>query len=718
MTDETFHGHNPDDNLLPTEEPIQTDSLIHTARIGGEPRLFYSATLLTTGNGIVNADLAATGLPDGVLFSAPFVSWFSPLHRQSLKFGWWNTTLRIGGRIQRAYRVRTWYASAAIPVAQFSGDAMGRGLDVRASLYGKPGEARLVQSLRFENRTASRLEATIVLSGAARPGEETGSFYDAVNGTVGRRRAPNPVECSVEVQGNAIHLVNEAARVFVRLEANGELTTPTFDTRIVDFHAGREVMQRPTLFFELPYKFAVEAQERKEFLFSVTFANDREKTNLLPPISVDKARNLWRERLASVEALETPDRLLTAALRRSAAYALSLGYEIPERGEAIFHSDHLEWPVDCARDCYHIANSLLLIEPEIVKKHLRFYFLDAIPNAGAGKSYIGKGISCGEREARLLDLASYPLRELYRYWRATGDDAFVADPRIKATVEKIVADVATWRSPKTGLFSSTERSSDERCVYPCFIPGNMLFTATIERLVELYDEVYDDAPMKARLQELARTGREAVYRHAVVRDPEFGEVFAFEVGENGEALLYDHADIPNLISAARFGFCPPDDPIYRNTLRFIYSPRNQGYRGTMDGKYAELCDGSKTMPYSPWPLGAMSRLMSCCESREEARRLVEWLRECLTPGLQLPEICDKHTGRPIQRYWFGWPTAMMLMVYIETICGVKIGKEIAFQPLAPAGWDEYKSPILTLRGERVQVVVKGGKAEAVGVGAD
>jgi hypothetical protein len=58
---------------------------------------------------------------------------------------------------------------------------------------------------------------------------------------------------------------------------------------------------------------------------------------------------------------------------------------------------------------------------------------------------------------------------------------------------------------------------------------------------------------------------------------------------------------------------------------------------------------------------------------------------------------------------------MMLMVYIETICGVKIGREIRFEPLAPAGWGEYQSPILRVRGERFQVVVKEGQPSKVAV---
>ncbi|MBM4048907.1 MAG: hypothetical protein FJ279_27715, partial [Planctomycetes bacterium] len=229
MPDEVFHGHNPDDAVLPTDEPMRTDTLIHTGLIGGEPRLFYSATLLTTGNGIVNADFAVTGLPEGVLFSVPFVSWFSPRHRQALKFGWWNTTLRLGQSVQRPYRVRTWYESGAIPTAQFSGGALGRQVVVRACLYAPPGEARLVQAVQFENRGQSRVEATLTMSGAARPGEEAGSFYDAVNGTVGRHRTPNPVECTTKVEGNAIDSANEPAQVFVRLEGNGELLPPRLD---------------------------------------------------------------------------------------------------------------------------------------------------------------------------------------------------------------------------------------------------------------------------------------------------------------------------------------------------------------------------------------------------------------------------------------------------------------------------------------------------------
>ena len=75
--------------------------------------------------------------------------------------------------------------------------------------------------------------------------------------------------------------------------------------------------------------------------------------------------------------------------------------------------------------------------------------------------------------------------------------------------------------------------------------------------------------MGGKIRQLVKAGREGIYKHAVVTDREFGPMFAFEVGEAGEFLLYDQADIPNLISATRFGFCRQNDRIYQNTLKFI-----------------------------------------------------------------------------------------------------------------------------------------------------
>jgi hypothetical protein len=723
MPDETYHG-NPGDAEEPSGEIVRTDTLSASARTSeGRLRLFYNDTVFTTGNGRVNADWAVTGLRDGTLFAIPYLSWFSPLHKQCLKFGWWDVTLRIGGQRAAPSRTKTWYEAGMIPVSVFSGGLMGSTLSVRACGYAPRGQDRFVQLITLGNLTDEPFEnIRVTLEGSARLGEEAGSPYDAVNATVGDQ-PPIPVKLSVACNADRVDIRNEAGDVFARLEASSDIAEHDLKIRETQLQAGDETYSKDNLDFSLSYGLELGPGEELDFAVSICLANTAEElARSSDPkgdaVSFKSAADGWGEQFEYMESLLTPDKLLTAGLRRAAAYSYSLCYRVEERDEIALVCDHLEWPVDCARDCYHIANSLLLLEPEIVRGHLRFYFLNALPKAGPGKSYIGTGESRGHREARLLDLAAYPLMELYRYWRATGDGELVTEPGVKRTLEAVIREVASWRSGDTGLFSSTERSSDERCVYPYFIPGNMLVVTTLEKVVEMYDELYADAEMREYVANLGKTARDAIYAHAVHDDPEFGKMFAFEVGEKGECLLYDHADIPNLISMPRFGFCSAHDPIYRATLAFAYSGRNQGYAGTMDAKYAELCDGSKTLPFHPWPLGALSHLMSCPSDPAQVARLLDWLRDALTPCFQLPEISDKHTALPMQRYWFGWPTSLLLMAYIETICGVKIGKDIRVEPLVPAGWQYYSSPILTVRGHKVWVEVINGEPKVTVDGAE
>lgn len=716
MVDETFHGYNPNEAEEPSNEIIKTNTLSASSRSSeGRLRLFYNDTIFTTGNGKVNTDWAVTGIRNGTLFAIPYLSWFSPLHKQCIKFGWWDVTLYIDGQRAIPSRIKTWYEAGMIPVSLFFGGVMGSKISLRACGYAPRDESRFVQVIKLVNLTDESFQDILVtLEGSTRLGEEAGSHYDSVNATVGDH-SPIPIKLfATRNSSSSLDIRNEAGQIYARLEATSDIVEHDLKIYKTELQAGGKTYLKDSLDFSISFKLALGPAEELDFAFSTLFANTAEELKRSgdlkgSALSFKNVADGWREQFDYMKSLSTPDKLFTMALRRAAAYSYSLCYEVKERDEMTLVSDHIEWPVDCARDSYYIANSLLLLEPEIVRGHLGFYFLNALSKAGPGKSYIGSGESRGHRESKLLDLASYPLLELYRYWRATGDDEFVQKPEIRRSLEAVIREVASWRSPKTGLFSSTERSSDERCVYPYFIPGNMLFVTALEKITEMYDELYTDIEMRKYIVNLAKTSRDAIYACAVFDDPEFGRIFAFEVGENGECLVYDQADIPNLISMRRFGFCSPDDPIYRSTLKFVYSKRNQGYVGTMDGKYGELCDGSKTMPFHPWPLGALSHLMSCPSDPSEVARLVNWLRDALTPCFQLPEICDKHTALPMQRYWFAWPTAMMLMAYIETICGVKISKEIRLKPLVPSGWDYYSSPILTIRGHKVLVEVINGE---------
>jgi len=711
--DETFHGYNPADGTEPSREVLTVDTVMHNAHAAhGGFRLHYSDTVLCAVNDRLWADWAVTGVRPDTLVALPYIGWLSQRHRLALKFGWWELAVLVADSPLMPYRAKTWYEASAIPATEF----YGSGWSARSWCAVLPGETRLVHHLQLTPPAALPRwgQVVLVLRGATTLGEEAGSPFDPVNGTVGDHE-PIPSHLAPEVRRNGLLIANEPAGLFGALLCSQAVHCEIARGEVAVSGRGRS-MKKEQLRFELRCPVEVPPEGEVSVAFELTLGEEspRRKT-YSPPPSLEPAREAWRAEWTCLEGLRTPDSRLTAGLKRTAVYAASMLSSIDGADEAAGLCDHVEWPVDCARDCFHIAGALLFLKPELARRHLAFYFLNAISRSGAGKSYVPTGESRGHREARLLDLASYPLLELWRYWRATGDDEFVAQDRVRQTVADVVEQVATWQDARTGMFTSTERSSDERCVFPLFVPGNAMFAGTLERLADLAREVWEEGALAQRMDDLAAQAREGIMHHAVVDDPEFGPLFAFEVGGPGQFLLYDHADMPNLLSLPRFGFCPPEDPIYRNTVRFAYSQRNQGFRGTADGKYRQLCDGSKTMPFSPWPLGALGQLMSGAATPAEAAGLLDWLRDALTPALQLPEICDKHTARPIQRYWFGWPTAMLLMAYIETLCGVKVGREITFEPLAPAGWEEYRSPMLNIRGERFQVVVKDGQASKEGI---
>ena len=138
--DETFHGYNRADGVVPTREIIRVDTLMHSARKAhGDFRIHYSDTVMNTGNGRVWADWAVTGVGSDVLVALPYIGWLSQRHRLPVKFGWLELGLIAGGRSIEPYRVKSWYEASAVPVSEL----YGGGWQVRAWCAVVPREARL-----------------------------------------------------------------------------------------------------------------------------------------------------------------------------------------------------------------------------------------------------------------------------------------------------------------------------------------------------------------------------------------------------------------------------------------------------------------------------------------------------------------------------------------------------------------------------------------------
>ena len=56
--------------------------------------------------------------------------------------------------------------------------------------------------------------------------------------------------------------------------------------------------------------------------------------------------------------------------------------------------------------------------------------------------------------------------------------------------------------------------------------------------------------------------------------PGIGKIYAYETDGLGNHLLMDDANSPSLLAMPYLGYCGKNDPLYRNTRRFILSSAN------------------------------------------------------------------------------------------------------------------------------------------------
>ena len=141
--------------------------------------------------------------------------------------------------------------------------------------------------------------------------------------------------------------------------------------------------------------------------------------------------------------------------------------------------------------------------------------------------------------------------------------------------------LAPWRDEATGLYRTFLLPSDD--------PAQMPFVT------------YDNALVWAATGDAQLAG--AIRRHCIVSGP-FGPQFAWAVDGAGGHVLYDEPP-GSLELLSHYGFCQPDDPVYRNTVAWIHSPENPDH--IAGSPFGDV--GCPHAPY-PWVLTLANRLLA------------------------------------------------------------------------------------------------------------
>ncbi len=324
----------------------------------------------------------------------------------------------------------------------------------------------------------------------------------------------------------------------------------------------------------------------------------------------------------------------------------------------------------------------------LIKRQLAYIALDPyansfgkIPEGNFPKDECEKRPYVWERKFE-LDSLCYPLRLMKQYYEVTGDKG-VFDSEFLGGLKTILGvfeceqdhqknstyyhyrpDEAPELSVPNkgrggevkvcGLVWSGYRPSDDPCVYGYLIPGNMFVSSIMKELVSLGDVTGIDEATKKRMLALAEAIDKAIEEYGIVDHPDYGKIYAYEVDGLGGVNLMDDANVPSLLSIPYMGYKGVDDPIYKNTRRFILSENNPYY---FKGK----CITGVGSPHTPkgyvWPISLMIQGLTS-ESEEEVNGVLKLLMEndAGTGFMHEGVYCDDHYT--FTRSWFAWANSL------------------------------------------------------------
>jgi meiotically up-regulated gene 157 (Mug157) protein len=257
------------------------------------------------------------------------------------------------------------------------------------------------------------------------------------------------------------------------------------------------------------------------------------------------------------------------------------------------------------------------------------------------------------------------------------------------------------------MVRSAFRPSDDACTYQLLVPANMMLARYLAacapimaqlgradgdsgsdhsysyghrsgRRERYYQETAD------RMTTFAETIRLGIERHGRVHHPAYGSIYAYEVDGFGSHNLMDDANIPSLLSAPLLGFVGRDDPVYRNTRRFVLSTDNPYYmHGPVINGWAFffLCPalhlllrtdqrdrtgGPHVGAGMAWPMSLIVQIMTSDDDYEIVRALQQLVSS--TDGLGLMhEAVSSHNEGVWTRQWYVLALSRAILLSVASL---------------------------------------------------
>lgn len=296
-----------------------------------------------------------------------------------------------------------------------------------------------------------------------------------------------------------------------------------------------------------------------------------------------------------------------------------------------------------------------------------------------------------------IDSQCYPIRLAHEYWKVTGDTSIFGDKWI----EGMRAILSTLREQQRkeghgsyrftrvtdrqldtkccngmgnpvkpcGLIASSFRPSDDATTFEFLVPSNFFAVTALRKAAEILETVNHDILMAGECRALADEVETALKENAVVYHPKFGNIYAFEVDGFGNSYLMDDANVPSLLALAYLGDVAPDNPVYRNTRRFVLSDSNPYF---FKGTAGEGIGGPHIGYDMIWPMSIMMRAFTSTDDNEIRDCIVMLMNTDAGTGF-MHESFHKDNPENFTRAWFAWQNTLFGELILKLIHDGKLG---------------------------------------------
>lgn len=280
-----------------------------------------------------------------------------------------------------------------------------------------------------------------------------------------------------------------------------------------------------------------------------------------------------------------------------------------------------------------------------------------------------------------IDSLCYPIRLAHGYWKETGDTS----PFDEHWAEAMKLVIKTFKEQQrfegkgpysfmretefatdtvplggygypvrpNGLICSMFRPSDDATVYPFLIPSNLFAFASLGHLLSLnaatgnrIDTNDADELMKQIATGIDNSGKIETKNH--------GKIFAYEVNGYGSCNLMDDANVPSLLSLSYLVPTMSDDPVYKNTRKFVLSSDNPFF---FKGAAGEGIGGPHAGMDNIWPLSIAIRGLTSTDDKEIKACLDMLVYSNAGTGF-IHESFNKDDASKFTRPWFAWANTL------------------------------------------------------------